>query len=893
MALPSRSALQLSGIAADGDYTQAEIDMVRNMVNAGEATIDEVAQNFGVTPNYAAAALGLPMDNIAIENINNQSAQEVMKSIPPTGNYTTEQVETITGLINAGKLNVSDVASHFKVDDSYVMEVITEIPKETYEKGNFTPDQTKKLESLVVAGVATAPQVAKYFDAPVPEVTDYLKNNTGLSEEQIVDSIISDVAADSDYNMSDAEKVKKQIDDGNITVAQAANQFKVSEDDINRVMAEMNGTGGVVDGGGTVISDPLDQTSINTGTNLSSGADLSGGVSDITYGRDGDNIPTGLTGSETALTGSASDALNLLNTINQAGRTDLTGQVQVGLNDLAAGAATARQDITTGVEQGLGRLDTGIETARGDLSGALQQAQGQLASGIGQARGDISTGSEEAYNRLVAGLGQGRTDLTAGFGGAADAIRAAQAQATGQIQQGTTQGLEAFNQGIGQGRQDITGAFGRAEGMFDPYREAGTTALQQQLALSGALGQDAFNQAYQESPQMAFLREQGMRANLAGSAATGGLGGGNVQKELQRFGQGLASQGLQQQIANLGALSGQGLGASGSAANIATSGGQNLANLAQQQGLTNLQALQAQGQNLAGITTGAGQNLANISQGRGQALAGLSQLQGTAGADISQNRGQNLAQLAQALGTGSAGMTQATGANLSNLAQQQGISGLNTYMTQGQNLGRIAENLGVNQLNTRVGLGSNLANYGLSTGLPAASTVSNLGINLAQGRTQAGRDLADQAGNVARLLGGIQQGQATNLSNLTQGQMNYLNSLTNNAAAAEAMAQQGYSGNQANLLTGTGSTMLGIGNVPSFVPDYGNMVGNAFNAAGAGYQMFGNQNTNQNTGQQPTGYGTNMNIGGYFPQGYFNQTPQTGMNYNPVLYASQNLQGLS
>jgi len=908
--IPEPIANPLAGIAVDNNYSQQEIDQVKGLVDSGAVSIDQVAQNFGVTPNYAAAALGQPMDNMSIQTIDNREAKEVMQSIPATGNYTQDQVETITGLMNAGKLNVSDVSKHFNVDESYTMEVISGVPKEAYEKGNFTPAQTQKLESLIVAGVATTPQVAKYFDAPVTDVTDYLTQNTGLTESQVVDSILSDVAADRDYNMSDAEKVKAQIDAGNVTVAQAANRYQVSEDDINRVMDEMNatgdttgggivggdgpdGTGGTVGGGGTIISDPLDQTSTNTGTNISTGADLTLGSTDLTYGRDGDTIPTGLTGAETALTGSASDALNLLNTINQAGRTDLTGQTQIGLNDLAAGAATARDDISTGVTKGLNRLDTGITTARGDLSSALGQAQGQLASGIGQARGDISTGSEEAYNRLVAGLGQGRTDLTAGFGGAADAIRAAQAQATGQIQQGTTQGLEAFNQGIGQGRQDITGAFGRAEGMFDPYREAGTTALQQQLALSGALGQEAFDQAYQESPQMAFLREQGMRANLAGSAATGGLGGGNVQKELQRFGQGLSSQGLQQQIANLGTLSGQGLGASGSAANIATSGGQNLANLAQQQGLTNLQALQSQGQNLAGITTGAGQNLANISQGQGQALSGLSQLQGTAGADISQNRGQNLAQLAQALGTGSAGMTQATGANLSNLAQQQGLSGLNTYMTQGQNLANIASNLGVNQLNTRVGLGSNLANYGLSTGLPAASTVSNLGVNLAQGRTQAGRDLANQVGNVAQLLGGIQQGQATNLSNLTQGQMNYINSLRNSAAAAEAAAQQGYSGNQANLLTGTGNAMLGIGNVPSFVPDYGGMVGNALEAGSVGYNLFKDQNTNkQPSGTQPTGYGTNMNIGGYFPQGYFNQN-QYPINYNPSLYASQNLQGLA
>ena len=157
--------------------------------------------------------------------------------------------------------------------------------------------------------------------------------------------------------------------------------------------------------------------------------------------------------------------------------------------------------------------------------------------------------------------------------------------------------------------------------------------------------------------------------------------------------------------------------------------------------------------------------------------------------------------------------------------------------------------------------------------------MSNLGINLAQGRTQAGRDLANQVGNVAQLLGGIQQGQATNLSNLTQGQMNYLNSLTNNAAAAEAMAQQGYSGNQANLLTGTGSTMLGIGNVPSFVPDYGAMVGNALDAGSVGYDMFKNQNTNQ------AGSGSG--------QGFYMQPTQTGMNYNPALYASQNLRGIA
>lgn len=681
----------------------------------------DLASTFGVDPSMvsnAATALNFVPD-VPIQNINNQAAKAAIQSIPATGTYTPEQVQTVTELINTGQVNISDVSSHFQVDPSYVMEVVSGVPKSVYAEGSFTPEQTKKLESLITSGVATTDQVAQYFDAPVSDVTNYLSQTANLAPDQLASSFVSNIAADQDYSMADAMQVKAAIDSGNMTVAQAARQFGVPEADVMRVMGE------------------IDTANATNNTNL-------------TYGRDGDNIPTGLAGAETALTGSAGDALSLLNQINQAGRADMLGMTNQGLDELIGAYQQSRSDITQNTTSGL--------------------------------------------DALSAGLGQARTDITGG----------------------TTDALNALQTGATQARGDITGAFGRAEAMFDPYAQAGTTALQQQLALSGALGQDAFNQAYQESPQMAFLREQGMRANLSGASATGGLGGGNVQRELQRFGQGLASQGLQQQIENLGALSGQGFNAATNASNVATTGGTNLANIASQ------------------------------------------------------------------LGANQSNLYQNQGSNLANIAQLQGTAGLDAYLNQGTNLARLAEGYGANQLNTRANLGSQLAGYNLDTGLPAASTISNLGINLAQGRTQAGRDLATQAGSVAQLLGGIQQGQATNLANLTQGQMNYINSLTNNAATAEAQAQQGYSGNQANLLTGTGSAILGIGNVPSFVPDYGNQVGNAAQAAAAGYSLFGNQNTNQ----QPSGYGTNMNIGGYFPQGYFNPSQQSTMNYNPTLYST-------
>jgi hypothetical protein len=696
---------------------------------------EQMGEFFGVAPeiiSQAAIDLGIAdqlppvlmgTENPSIQNINNQAAKAAIQAIPATGTYTPEQVQTVTDLINTGQVNISDVSSHFKVDPSYVMEVVSGVPKSVYAEGSFTPEQVNKLESMISSGVATTDQIAQYFDAPVSDVTNYLSQNANYTPDQLASSFVSNIAADQDYTMEEAIQVKAVIDSGNMTIPQAARHFGVSEADVIRVMEEINAA-------------TAPQLTTNT--------------TDLTYGRNGDNIPTGLAGAETALTGSASDALNLLNQINQAGRADMLGMTNQGLDELIGAYQQSRSDITQGTTSGL--------------------------------------------EALGAGLGQARTDITGG----------------------TTDALNALQTGATQARGDITGAFGRAEAMFDPYAQAGTTALQQQLALSGALGQDAFNQAYQESPQMAFLREQGMRANLSGAAATGGLGGGNVQKELQRFGQGLASQGLQQQIENLNALSGQGFNAATNASNVATTGGTNLANIASQ------------------------------------------------------------------LGANQSNLYQNQGSNLANIAQLQGTAGLDAYLNQGSNLARLAEGYGANQLNTRVNLGNQLAGYNLSTGLPAASTISNLGINLASGRTQAGRDLANQAGSVAQLLGGIQQGQATNLANLTQGQMNYINSLTNNAATAEAMAQQGYSGNQANMLTGTGSAMVGLGNVPSFVPDYGNQVGNAAQAAAAGYSLFGNQNTNQ----QPSGYGTNMNIGGYFPQGYFNPSQQAAMNYNPTLYST-------
>lgn len=237
-------------------------------------------------------------------------------------------------------------------------------------------------------------------------------------------------------------------------------------------------------------------------------------------------------------------------------------------------------------------IPTGLSGYEQSIRGGLADATGTLRGAETASRADIESALEN-INRL--------------YGVNIDDLRAAATQASGQINAG----------------------FDEARGYYQPFQQGGEQAFQQQLALSGALGQDAFNAARQESPYEKFLFEQGMRGNLAGAAATGGLGGGNVQKELQRFGQGLASQGLQQQIGNLNTLSGMGMqgaqGLSGLATGRAGALGDITLNTAQNIGAQRGQQAQYAGQAgvaLANLGQNTGTNIANLQYGTGESIAG-------------------------------------------------------------------------------------------------------------------------------------------------------------------------------------------------------------------------------------------------------------------------------
>jgi hypothetical protein len=561
-------------------------------------------------------------------------------SLPAAGqNFSPETVQAVTDLLNGGEVSVTDVASHFKLSPSVVIQGLTGLSPDGYTNETLTQSDGDAMNKLVSAGVASVQDVANFYSAPESVVEETFTRSYGYTPAQ----------------MSNA-----------------------------RQGVNINATSDSTDFGTT------DQE---------------------------DNPNTGLKGSEGALTGGVAAAINALNASNVQNSNMLRDQYNQGL-----ATATTQNEI---------------------------------------AQRTIRDSTTEGINALNASEVEAQRNLNTNY----------------------QSGLDSAVAQSGIARQDISDSFGRAEGMFDPYREAGTNALSMQQALSGSLGQEAFDKAYNESPQMAFLREQGMRANLAGASATGGLGGGNVQKELNRFGQGLASQGLQQQIGNLNTLSGQGLQATDRAAGTATTGGSNLANIASGLGTQTL-------------TTKA--NLGN---------------------------------------------------NLSNINLTGGNNEMQALTTSGANRANLASALGGQALGTQTGLGNNLFQNNANTANLVSTLNNNLGTNLASGRTNAGNRIADLETNTANNLADSYNNQASNENNVINAQREMLVELVDSGFINEAAAQTRFGEYIANLEMSRGSAVNNVPFTPFANPNYSQGIGNAFDAASAGYDLAGGGNNAGNDGQ--------------------------------------------
>jgi hypothetical protein len=175
---------------------------------------------------------------------------------------------------------------------------------------------------------------------------------------------------------------------------------------------------------------------------------------------------------------------------------------------------------------------------------------------------------------------------------------------------------------------------------YSGYNQPGMQANQLQAALSGTLGPQAQQQAYNNfnaSPGQAWLQEQGDRAVTRNAAATGGLQGGNVLQALQRQGMGLAQQDYQNQFNNLGSIADRGM-----------------------QGMALNSSL---GRDKAGFAFQAGQDIGNNFNATTSALAQLANQQGSGLSDMYGNYAGNIANLL----SGAGGQQSTSNANLAAL----------------------------------------------------------------------------------------------------------------------------------------------------------------------------------------------------------------------------------
>ena len=156
---------------------------------------------------------------------------------------------------------------------------------------------------------------------------------------------------------------------------------------------------------------------------------------------------------------------------------------------------------------------------------------------------------------------------------------------------------------------------------LSPYAEAGTGALQGQLALAGLSGVDAQREAIgaiEQGAEYQSLVGAGEEAILQSAAATGGIRGGNVQGALSEFRPQVLSSLINQQYNRLGGLTNMGLTTQ-----------QNLATMGQNA---------AAGVGTAGLNTGS--NIANAYQNSAANIGNLYGQQGAAAAGSALAQGQ-------------------------------------------------------------------------------------------------------------------------------------------------------------------------------------------------------------------------------------------------------------
>jgi len=258
-------------------------------------------------------------------------------------------------------------------------------------------------------------------------------------------------------------------------------------------------------------------------------------------------------------------------------------------------------------------------------------------------------------------------------------------------------GQDQANAAFGQARGDVTGAFNQGVQGLQGFSQGGQGAFDVQNALAGGAGVQAQQQALGNlQPVSQFLQDQGNR-QIASAVGRRGFSGDTI-REASRFGQGLASQSLNDQFGRLAQTSGQGLQAAGQIGGLRGQQGGIFANLGANQASNALgfgQAGSSLLNNLGINQANAFGNTANqVSQGRTNFGQNLGTALGTGAS--------NVANLQQAGGAGASDILGGAAADAANL--QTGFGNLSA--NDQQQLAAILANLSTGQAAQFAGLPS-------------------------------------------------------------------------------------------------------------------------------------------------------------------------------------------
>jgi hypothetical protein len=305
-----------------------------------------------------------------------------------------------------------------------------------------------------------------------------------------------------------------------------------------------------------------------------------------------------------------------------------------------------------------------------------------------------------------------------GFAGADARLLEGQAQGLAQLASGTATARGDIVAGRDSSLATLADAEQRGLARLDPYSDAGRSALEQEAALSGALGPEAQQAAidsFIESPGQKYLREQQEKSLLRNSAAIGGLGGGRVRSALMEQAMGIAATQQQSHLENLRSLAGRGQQADTTGAGI-------IANT---------------GSQAAGIQSSSAAQLAQLAEMLGVRGADLSRMTAQERSSLAQSTGINLAQLEQVIGAAQAGLLTDLGSQLAT-TQAGGIS----------DVARLGETGETNTLNTQQNISTILSNLATQQGTSLGNLAAGQGAALAAGQVASSQAMGQMANNI-------------------------------------------------------------------------------------------------------------------------------------------------